>query len=91
VAPHAQQPVRFIGHPFENKTIVLTGVLQRYTRPAAASLIKERGGKVTDSVSKKTDFVVAGESPGSKLDKAKTLGIKILSEAEFIELLNLSR
>ncbi len=70
-------------HLFNGKTFVLTGSLEKYTRSEAASLIKERGGKVTSSVSSSTDFVLAGESPGSKYDKAKKLGVKILSEVEF--------
>lgn len=78
----------YAGHQFDGKTLVLTGTLQHYTRSAAASLIKERGGKVTDSVSKSTDFVVAGESPGSKLDKAKKLGIPVLEEPEFEKMIN---
>ncbi len=65
------------------KTFVLTGELASFTRDAAKSMIKERGGSVTGSVSKKTDFVVAGENPGSKLDVAKELGVKILNEEEF--------
>lgn len=75
------------GHLFENKIFVLTGSLQNYTRSDAANLIKERGGKISSSVSDNTDYVLAGEDPGSKFDRAKKLGIKILSEEEFISLL----
>lgn len=75
------------GHPFFNKTFVLTGSLENYSRSDAAALIKERGGKVSSSVSKKTDFVLAGESPGSKYQKAVELGVKILSEKDFEKLL----
>ena len=78
----------FKSHPFNGKIFVLTGTLQRYTRQTASALIKERGGKVSSSVSKKTDFVLAGDSSGSKLDKAKKFNITILSESEFIEMLN---
>lgn len=74
-------------HPFNNKIFVLTGTLEKYTRSIASSLIKERGGKVTDSVTKKIDYVLAGESPGSKLDKARQLGIRVLTEAEFDQFL----
>lgn len=70
-------------HSFSGKTFVLTGSLENYTRSEAGSLIKERGGKVSGSVSAKTDFVLAGDAPGSKYDKAKKLGVKILSEKEF--------
>lgn len=65
------------------KIFVLTGKLSRYTREEAEKLIEERGGIVKGSVSKKTDFVISGEDAGSKLKKAKELGIKILSEEEF--------
>ncbi len=75
------------GHPFYGKTIVLTGGLQDFTRSQASALIKERGGKVSGSVTKTTDFVLVGEDPGSKLDKAKELGIRILDEKEFKKLL----
>ncbi len=68
---------------FTDKTFVLTGALSKYTRGQAAELIQQRGGKVTNSVSKKTDYVLAGENPGSKKDKADKLGIAILSEEEF--------
>lgn len=85
VQPRQQETVSYKEHSFNGKTFVLTGTLSGYTRQAAATLIKERGGKVVDSVSKKTDFVVAGESAGSKLDKAHALGIVVLTEAEFTE------
>ncbi len=87
VKPQFIQVQVFTEHPFQGKTFVLTGSLEHYTRSAAASLIKERGGKVTDSVSKKTDYIVAGADPGSKLDKGRQLGITILSEDEFRALL----
>ncbi len=70
------------------KTFVLTGTLQRWTREQAEEAIRLRGGKATSSVSKKTDYVVAGREAGSKLDKAKALGIKIIGEEEFETLLN---
>lgn len=79
---------QFKGHPFNGKTFVLTGTLQKYTRSEAASLINERGGKVAESITKKTDFVVVGESPGSKLEKARSLGIAILDESQFEKMLN---
>jgi DNA ligase (NAD+) len=87
VKPHQLKTVSYQGHPFSDKTFVLTGALQNYTRTAAAALIKDRGGKVTDSVSKKTDYLLAGESAGSKYDKAQVLGIPILTEVQFSEML----
>jgi DNA ligase (NAD+) len=69
------------------KTFVLTGGLESYSRDEAKKIIEDLGGKVTSSVSKKTDFVVVGIDPGSKLDKAKRLGIKTIEESEFKELL----
>lgn len=74
-------------HPFNGKTFVLTGTLKQYTRDAAAKLIKERGGKISSSVSKITDYVLAGEEAGSKLDKALKLGVTVLTEDEFIQFL----
>lgn len=70
------------------KTFVLTGTLPNLKRDEAKTLIQNAGGKVTGSVSKKTDYVVVGEDAGSKLTKAEELGIKQLSEAELLELLN---
>jgi DNA ligase (NAD+) len=72
---------------FEGKTFVLTGKLETYTRDEAAKLIEDRGGRVSSSVSKKTDYVVAGEDAGSKLGKAQDLGVKILGETEFSSLI----
>jgi DNA ligase (NAD+) len=68
------------GGPLAGVTVVLTGTLAGYTREEAAEAVQERGGKVSGSVSKKTTFVVAGDSPGSKLDKAVSLGVPVLDE-----------
>jgi len=69
------------------KTFVLTGSLDRWSRDEAKKLIEDRGGKVTGSVSKKTDYVVAGADPGSKLDKAEELSVKILDEKSFSKMI----
>ena len=78
---------RAAGGPLEGKTLVLTGTLPELTREEAAALVKGAGGKVVNSVSKKTDFVVAGESPGTKLAKAESVGTEILDEEGLLELL----
>ncbi len=72
---------------FAGKLFVLTGTLAAYTRDDARTAIESRGGRVTSSVSKKTDYVVAGEEAGSKLDQAKGLGVKVIDEAAFKKLL----
>lgn len=72
-----------IEHPFNNKTIVLTGKLEIFTRDQASDLIEKLGGKISSSVSSKTDFVVAGEDAGSKLKKANELGVKVIDEQTF--------
>jgi len=83
VKPQAMHKKKKVGHAFEGKTFVLTGSLTHFSRDEATDLIKERGGKVTGSVSKKTDYVLVGDEPGSKYDKAKELKVPILSEEEF--------
>jgi len=74
------------GIQLAGKTFVLTGTLARHTRDEAKKLIEDAGGKVAGSVSKKTDYVVAGEEAGSKLDKARELGVKVIDEKEMEEL-----
>ncbi|MCC6327919.1 MAG: NAD-dependent DNA ligase LigA [Acidobacteria bacterium] len=75
---------------FAGKTFVLTGKLENYTRDEAAKLIEDRGGRVSSSVSKKTDCVVAGSDAGSKLTKAESLGVTVLSEIEFAQMISLN-
>ena len=75
---------------FLGKTFVLTGTLQSMTRDEASDIIKSKGGKTSSSVSKKTSFVVAGENAGSKLDKAKDLGVIILNEDEFLKMMKIN-
>ena len=69
------------------KTFVVTGTLEKMGRKEIEDLIASMGGRASGSVSKKTDYVVAGEKAGSKLEKAKELGVRILSESEFFELI----
>ena len=74
--------------PLAGKNFVFTGGMENYTRPEAEELVRKLGGRASSSVSKETDFVVAGTEPGSKFNKAKKLGVKIISEAEFNKLIS---
>lgn len=69
--------------PLSGKTVVVTGTLSGYSRTQIETLIRELGGNAASSVSENTDFLIAGESPGSKLEKAKSLGVKVIDEEEF--------
>ena len=73
---------------FEGLTFVLTGSLENYTRDEASNIIEKFGGKVSGSVSKKTNYLLAGEEAGSKLTKAQNLGIQIISEEDFKNMIN---
>ena len=85
------QPVdrsaRAAAGPLSGKTLVVTGTLSRFTRDEINDLIKQHGGKVAGSVSKKTDYLVAGEDAGSKLDKAQKLNVPVIAEQEFLKLI----
>ena len=76
-----------LGDLLLGKTLVVTGTLNRHSRDEIQELIRQNGGKAGSSVSKKTDFLVAGEKAGSKLTKAKDLGIKIITEDEFLQMI----
>jgi len=75
------EPVRRV---FEGKQFVLTGTLPTLKRDQAKAFIEVRGGRVTSNVSKNTDFVVAGEDPGSKLERANQLGVMVIDEAKLL-------
>jgi len=72
----------------ENRTFVITGTLDNFTRPEAEQAIRAAGGRAASSVSRRTDFLVAGKDPGSKLEKASKLGVKVIDEKQFMELLS---
>jgi len=74
------------GTALAGKTFVITGTLANYSREAAKKLVEDAGGKVSSAVSKKTDYVIAGEEPGSKLDKALELGVKVIDEKQMEQL-----
>ena len=85
VSPSAEE--KKVGGRFTGKTFVFTGALTRFTRDEAKRMVEGEGGHAAGSVSKKTDFVVAGAEAGSKLDKARQLGVRVLTEDEFLEML----
>jgi DNA ligase (NAD+) len=85
------KPKESLAPTLSGKTFVITGTLASLERKEAEQQIKRRGGKVTSTVSKKTNYLVRGENPGSKLDRAQELGITILNEAEFRGLLGISQ
>ena len=85
--PQFQRSEESTGTTLAGKTFVITGTLEKYSRDEAKRMIEDAGGKVSGSVSKKTDYVVAGDDPGSKLDKARELGVKVVGEKELEELL----
>ena len=79
----ASDPKEQVNRNFEGISVLFTGGLERHDRQKASELVLERGGRVVGSVSKKTSLVVAGREPGSKLDKALKLGVKVVTEDEF--------
>jgi DNA ligase (NAD+) len=85
VTPTVEQ--KKVGGRLNGKTFVFTGTLTRFTRDGAKALVEAEGGNVTSSVSKKTDYLVAGSEAGSKLDKARSLGVTVLSEEQLLEML----
>jgi DNA ligase (NAD+) len=82
-----EPPKRASAGPFTGKIVVLTGALAAMSRDEAKDRIESLGGKVSGAVSKKTDFVVAGDEAGSKLDRARELGVAVLDEEQFLKML----
>jgi DNA ligase (NAD+) len=85
--PAIQETASKSDSPFSGKTVVLTGTLEQFSRPEAKQMLEALGAVVTGSVSAKTDFVVAGDKAGSKLTKAEALGVTVLSEAQWLEMM----
>lgn len=91
IDPKGEAPSRVdatAGGPFAGKTVVVTGTLRQFSRAEAQSALRDAGAKVTDSVTGKTDYLIVGAEAGSKLEKARKLGIQTLDEAEFLAMLN---
>jgi len=82
-----EQPKKKRSDKLRGKTIVVTGALEKFSRQEAEQAIRQAGGKASSSVSKKTDFVLAGREAGSKLDKAQKLGVKVINEKQFLEMI----
>jgi DNA ligase (NAD+) len=82
-----EQPRTTRSEKLAGKTIVVTGTLKNFSRQQAEQAIRQAGGKASSSVSKKTDFVLAGENPGSKLDKARELGVEVIDEKRFMQMI----
>ena len=78
-------PKEKVSNVLEGQTVVVTGTLKNFTRQQIEQMIKDNGGKISSSVSKKTALLVAGENAGSKLDKANQLGIEVITEDEFLK------
>jgi DNA ligase (NAD+) len=85
-APKKQPVSSGTAGPLSGKTLVVTGTLENYSREEIESLIEQHGGRAAKSISKKTDYLIAGEKAGSKLEKARSLGVAILTESEFMAL-----
>jgi len=81
------EPAKTVDNPFNGLTVVVTGTLQHFTRASIISRLEDLGAKVGSSVTKKTDYLIVGEKPGSKLTKANSLGTPVISEDEFLEMI----
>jgi DNA ligase (NAD+) len=87
LAPSVKKEGKKAGRPLQGMTFVLTGTLESMDREEASGIIENLGGQVSSSVSSKTSYLIVGEEPGSKLDKARRLGVKTLNEKEFLKLI----
>jgi DNA ligase (NAD+) len=87
VNPTYEEEKKIEGTIFSGKTVVITGTLEAYSRNEIKDIVEKMGGKVTGSVSRKTDYIIVGVDPGSKYDKAKELGIRIIGENEFLDMI----
>jgi DNA ligase (NAD+) len=88
VKPKPPEKISKVEGKLVGKTIVVTGTLENFTRQQIENAIRRAGGKLSSSVSKKTDFVLAGKEPGSKLDKALKMGVKVIDEKQFLQMIN---
>jgi len=82
------QPRQKPSGKLNGKTIVVTGTLENLTRQQAEQQVRQAGGKTSSSLSRKTNFLLTGKNPGSKFDKAQKLGVKVIDEKEFLEMIN---
>ena len=86
--PQCESALPTAAGPFTGKTVVVTGTLEKFSREEAQEALRRAGANVTDSVSKKTDFLIVGANAGSKLDKSRALGVRTIAEKEFLEMLH---
>jgi DNA ligase (NAD+) len=85
MTPPAPRPARAPGGPWDDQTVVITGTIPGYSRDEIKKMIRSGGGKVAESVSKKTHLVISGADPGSKAEKARALGIRVMETEEFLQ------
>ena len=89
IKPEPPKKLNEVEGKLKNKTFVVTGTLEKFSRSQIKQVIKDNGGKITENVSKNTNFVLAGAEPGSKLEKAQELGVKVINEKEFMKMVKI--